>query len=77
MFPGIGVPELVLILVIALIIFGPGRLPEIGRALGQAIRSFKGAMNDIERVIDEEGGVGRGKPQEPQDAAKVAHEDHT
>ncbi|HHV62898.1 MAG TPA: twin-arginine translocase TatA/TatE family subunit [Firmicutes bacterium] len=54
MFPSIGIPELVLILVIALVVFGPARLPEIGRALGQAIRSFKGALNDIEKVMDEE-----------------------
>ncbi len=38
---GIGVPELVVILVIALIVFGPGKLPEIGSALGKGIRDFK------------------------------------
>ena len=38
---GIGVPELVVILVIALVIFGPGKLPEIGSALGKGIRDFK------------------------------------
>ncbi len=38
---GIGVPELVIILVIALVIFGPGKLPEIGSALGKGIRDFK------------------------------------
>jgi len=38
---GLGVPELVVILVIALLVFGPGRLPEIGGALGKGIRDFK------------------------------------
>lgn len=41
---GIGVPELVIILVVALIIFGPGKLPEIGGALGRGIRDFKKSM---------------------------------
>ncbi|MCX8072350.1 MAG: twin-arginine translocase TatA/TatE family subunit [Candidatus Binatia bacterium] len=38
---GLGVPELIIILVVALIIFGPGKLPEIGGALGRGIRDFK------------------------------------
>ncbi|GIV03764.1 MAG: Sec-independent protein translocase protein TatA [Candidatus Binatia bacterium] len=38
---GLGVPELIIILVVALIIFGPGKLPEIGGALGKGIRDFK------------------------------------
>ncbi len=38
---GIGAPELIVILVIALVIFGPGKLPEIGAALGKGIRDFK------------------------------------
>jgi sec-independent protein translocase protein TatA len=41
---GIGVPELIVILVVALVIFGPGRLPEIGGALGKGIRDFKKAF---------------------------------
>jgi len=42
---GIGVPELIVIMVIALIIFGPGKLPEIGSALGKGIRDFKKAFD--------------------------------
>jgi sec-independent protein translocase protein TatA len=38
---GLGIPELVIILVVALVIFGPGKLPEIGGALGKGIRDFK------------------------------------
>jgi sec-independent protein translocase protein TatA len=40
-FFGIGVPELMLILVIALIVFGPQRLPEVGRSIGKAVRDFR------------------------------------
>ncbi len=42
---GIGVPELVLILIIGLVVFGPGKLPGVGKALGQSIREFKEANN--------------------------------
>lgn len=40
-FFGIGIPELLLILVIALVVFGPQRLPEIGRSIGKAVRDFR------------------------------------
>ena len=43
---GIGVPELILILVVGLIVFGPGKLPEMGRALGKSIKEFKSANNE-------------------------------
>ncbi len=43
---GLGVPELVLILVIGLVIFGPGKLPGVGKALGQSIREFKSANKE-------------------------------
>ncbi len=43
---GIGVPELLIILVIILIIFGVGKLPEIGSALGKGIKNFKKSVND-------------------------------
>ena len=42
---GIGVPELLLLLVIGLIVFGPGKLPEIGKALGKSMNEFKQAVN--------------------------------
>ncbi|MBC7545867.1 MAG: twin-arginine translocase TatA/TatE family subunit [Candidatus Sericytochromatia bacterium] len=45
---GIGAPELVLILIIALVIFGPSKLPQIGASLGKGIRDFKAAMQEIE-----------------------------
>ncbi|MCL4514621.1 MAG: twin-arginine translocase TatA/TatE family subunit [Firmicutes bacterium] len=43
---GIGVPELILILVVALIIFGPAKLPEVGKAIGRSITEFKRAVNN-------------------------------
>ena len=45
---GIGMPELIIILVIILIIFGAGKLPEIGAGMGKAIRNFKGATSEPE-----------------------------
>lgn len=47
----IGIPELVLILVIFVIFFGPTKLPEIGAALGKAIREFKKSMKDVEEEV--------------------------
>ena len=43
---GLGLPELLVILVIGLIIFGPGKLPGVGKALGQSIREFKAAEKE-------------------------------
>lgn len=47
MLSNIGVPGLIIVLVLALIIFGPNKLPEIGRAVGNSLREFKKATNDI------------------------------
>ncbi|ARK31548.1 twin-arginine translocase TatA/TatE family subunit [Halalkalibacter krulwichiae] len=47
MLQNIGIPGLILVLVIALIIFGPSKLPEIGRAFGQTLREFKRSTNEI------------------------------
>lgn len=46
MFGGLGMPELIIILVIILIIFGAGKLPQIGEGMGKAIRNFKNATSD-------------------------------
>ncbi len=54
MFGSIGMPELIIILVIALIIFGPRKLPEIGRSLGKSIGEFKKASNELRSTLDEE-----------------------
>lgn len=50
----IGMPELILILVIALVIFGPGKLPEIGSAVGKAVREFRTASTQTIDVEAEE-----------------------
>ncbi|SDH85992.1 sec-independent protein translocase protein TatA [Alteribacillus persepolensis] len=47
MLSNIGIPGLILVLVIALIIFGPSKLPEIGRAFGSTLKEFKKATNDL------------------------------
>ncbi|KAB8138504.1 twin-arginine translocase TatA/TatE family subunit [Gracilibacillus oryzae] len=47
MLSSIGFPGLILILVTALIIFGPSKLPEIGKAVGSSMREFKKATNDL------------------------------
>jgi sec-independent protein translocase protein TatA len=52
MLQNIGIPGLILVLVIALIIFGPSKLPEIGRAFGSTLREFKKSTRDL--VSDDE-----------------------
>ncbi|WP_077621791.1 twin-arginine translocase TatA/TatE family subunit [Sediminibacillus massiliensis] len=52
MFGNIGFPGLILILIIALVVFGPSKLPEIGKAVGSSLREFKKATRDI--ISDEE-----------------------
>ncbi len=52
MFGGISVWELSIILVIVLIIFGAGKLPEIGSGLGKAIKNFKGATSEVDKKVD-------------------------
>lgn len=54
MFGSLGVPELVIILVIALIVFGPRKLPELGRSLGRTISEFKNATRELHNKIDQE-----------------------
>jgi sec-independent protein translocase protein TatA len=56
---GIGMPELLVILVIAMIIFGPGKIPEVGSAIGKAIRDFKKALNEPGKKTDEETSTGK------------------
>ena len=54
MFGSIGMPELIIILVLALIIFGPRKLPELGRSLGRSINEFKKASNELRSTLEEE-----------------------
>lgn len=54
MFGSIGGTELMVIMVIALLIFGPRKLPELGRSLGKGLSEFKRASNDLKRSLEEE-----------------------
>jgi sec-independent protein translocase protein TatA len=51
---GMGLPEIMLIMVIALLIFGPKKLPEMGRSLGKAIRGFQDASNEFQNEFKRE-----------------------
>ncbi|MFH1062947.1 MAG: TatA/E family twin arginine-targeting protein translocase [Candidatus Omnitrophota bacterium] len=50
----IGMPELILVFVVALLVFGPKKLPEVGRMLGKAMREFKKAADDFKEAINQE-----------------------
>ncbi|GED14232.1 hypothetical protein AM501_17690 [Aneurinibacillus migulanus] len=54
MFSNIGFPGLILILVIALIVFGPKKLPEIGRAFGQTLKEFKNSTRELTADDDDD-----------------------
>ncbi|HEY7217605.1 MAG TPA: twin-arginine translocase TatA/TatE family subunit [Candidatus Binatia bacterium] len=57
MFGSLGAPELIVIVLVALIVFGPSKLPDLGKSLGEAIRGFKKAINE-----DEKTSTGRASP---------------
>ena len=50
---GIGIPELILILIVGLIVFGPGKLPEVGRAVGKGLREFRKASSALQSALEE------------------------
>lgn len=50
----VGLPELIIIFTIALIVFGPRKLPELGKSLGKSIAEFKRASNELRNTLDEE-----------------------
>jgi sec-independent protein translocase protein TatA len=73
MFGSIGMPELIIIFVIALIIFGPRKLPELGRSLGKSINEFKRASNELKNTLDEEIRVEETRSAERQRAPEPVH----
>jgi TatA/E family protein of Tat protein translocase len=54
MFGSIGMPELIIIMVLALIIFGPRKLPELGKSLGRSLNEFKKASTDLQNTLEQE-----------------------
>jgi sec-independent protein translocase protein TatA len=70
MFGRIGLGELVLILLIALVIFGPKKLPEIGSAIGGAVREFKKQVNKLQGEIEADKPEKADAAGKPQDATK-------
>src|SRR5687767_3127999 len=54
MLPSLGFMELAIIMIVALIIFGPRKLPELGRSLGRSLGEFKKASNELQRTLEEE-----------------------
>ena len=54
MFGSLGMPELIVIFVIALVVFGPRKLPELGRSLGRGIAEFKKATSELQNTLERE-----------------------
>lgn len=74
---GIGMPELMVILVIALIVIGPQKLPELARSLGKGLAEFKRASDDFKRNIEEEARALEEKDRVAQDVAAKEEAAHT
>jgi sec-independent protein translocase protein TatA len=68
---GIGMPELIVIMVIALIVIGPHKLPELARSLGKGLAEFKRATEDFKSSIEEEA---KTKAPEPDEKERIAQE---
>jgi len=69
---GIGMPELIIIMVIALIVIGPHKLPELARSLGKGLAEFKKASEDFQRNIREEARTSEEKAEPQQQVAVPA-----
>jgi sec-independent protein translocase protein TatA len=72
MFGSVGVPELIIIFTIALIIFGPRKLPELGKSLGKSLAEFKRASNELKNTLDEEIRMEDRRSAERQEPPRVA-----
>ncbi len=70
MFGSIGMPELIVIFIVALLVFGPKKLPEIGKSLGRGLAEFKKASDDLKKTIEDE--IEQGKQEAAAVKAQVA-----
>jgi sec-independent protein translocase protein TatA len=71
MLGSIGMPELLIIFLIALVIFGPRKLPELGRSLGKSLAEFKRASNELRSTLEEE--IRLEDQREPQKTTQTIH----
>jgi sec-independent protein translocase protein TatA len=76
MFGSIGMPELIIILVIALIIFGPRKLPELGKSLGRSLNEFKRASADLQNTLEQEIKLEEQKEQQAKVRPEPSEPDH-
>ncbi|OYD08329.1 twin-arginine translocase TatA/TatE family subunit [Paludifilum halophilum] len=74
----IGIPGFILIVLVALILFGPGKLPELGRAAGRTLREFKDSVSGItdDRNSDEKGHTTESKSEEASGQESDLHKTH-
>ena len=73
LLPTLGVPELLVILVIVLVLFGTGKLTSVGRQLGKGLRTFRKAQREVDSVLNPDlGDLGKSEPAKPE--VEVAHE---
>ncbi|MEO6222274.1 MAG: twin-arginine translocase TatA/TatE family subunit [Vicinamibacterales bacterium] len=72
MFGSLGMGELIIIFTVALIVFGPRKLPELGRSLGKSLQEFKRASNELRHTLDDEISVEERKAAPSPTAAAVA-----
>ena len=69
---GLGVPELIIILIVILVIFGPKQLPKLGKAVGQTVKGLKSGMQEVQEAVKEDSDD---EPEEPEEPVTVPEED--
>jgi len=72
MFGSLGMPEVLVILLLVLLLFGPKRLPQIGRTLGRGLREFRQATSELKRTVETEMASVDVEPERPAPAAAIA-----